>query len=462
MQPADNSLRAGVLPLARPTFDTGLARSKLRSMFQLLDRCGIETLGPRRLLLDDASITEEFNAIAACEPDAWIILQTTFTDAAATAAVAEQTEAPVVIWAVREPRTGGRLRLNSLCGLNLASHALGLRGRPFSWVYSDPELLSPGQINDLMRNGSCRRAALLPAVENDAGRRAAESLKGARIGRVGSHPAGFDTCGYDPGQLSQIFGIDVQTVSLETVFDAARSIESAGGGADDPPDLTGLDDLDPAALQLSLRLAPALKSLAQSRRLDAVSIRCWPECFTEYGGAVCGPVSMLAEDMLPCACESDVYGAVTQLAVQNTAGAPVFLADIVDADFDDNSVVVWHCGQAPLSMCDPQHSPAAAVHSNRRLPLLCQFPLKPGQVTLARISKASGEHKMVLAAAKMLRRPLAFSGTAGVLRFERPARQVIADIIDNGLEHHFVIAYGDLRRQLHGVAAALGLKVLEL
>ena len=97
-------------------------------------------------------------------------------------------------------------------------------------------------------------------------------------------------------------------------------------------------------------LKGALDGLTKAGFYDAFAIRCWPETFTEYGGAVCGPASMLGEKKIPCACEADVYGAVTQLLLQETAQSPVFLVDLVDMDAADNTGVVWHCGQAPASM----------------------------------------------------------------------------------------------------------------
>ena len=202
--------------------------------------------------------------------------------------------------------------------------------------------------------------------------------------------------------------------------------------------------------------------MAGSNGLDAMAVRCWPEMFTEYGGAVCGPVSILGQSGIPCACEADVHGALSQLILQRVAQAPVFLADMVDMDPDDDSAVVWHCGQAPLSMRDPDAPCVVTVHSNRKLPLLFEFPLKPGKITLMRISRSQGTYKMVLLGGRMLRRPLAFSGTAGVVRFEQPVARMMQDIINCGLEHHLAIAYGDHRLMLRSVAAALGLPILDL
>jgi len=62
----------------------------------------------------------------------------------------------------------------------------------------------------------------------------------------------------------------------------------------------------------------------------------------------------------------------------------------------------------------------------------------------------------------MLKRPMAFTGTSGVVRFHRQAPAVLDDIISSGLEHHMAIAYGDHRAVLRSVATALQLPLLEI
>ena len=171
---------------------------------------------------------------------------------------------------------------------------------------------------------------------------------------------------------------------------------------------------------------------------------------------------MMGMARVPCACEADVYGALTQLVLLQAAQSPVFLTDLVDMDVRDDTGVVWHCGQAPLSMRDPEGPAEATIHTNRKQPLLFQFALKPGPVTFLRISQAKGRPHMVLGFGEMLRRPLAFAGTSGVVRFEREAGAVLEDIIASRLEHHMALAYGDHRVTLRGVAGAMGLPLLEL
>ncbi len=455
----------GVLPLARATFDVAFAEEMAARAFAALDGAGIETAGPRHLLFDEAATQEALAGLAGERLDAVVVMQVTFTDATPTTAIGAAVGAPLVLWAFPEERTGGRLRLNSFCGINLGAHALAKRGRPYRWLYAPPE--------DAARVSSAagpqpRPAAAAPPPGDEAARRAAEvavRLAATRIGLVGHHPDGFVPCEYDPDALRDLTGVEVDRIGLDTMFDrgrAAAAEDVAAARARAAGVLAGIDAVDQAALDRTLRLYPALRGLAAERNLAALAVRCWPECFTEYGGAHCGAASLLNEDLLPAACEADVYGAVTALALQWLAGSPALVADLVDLDLAGGTGVLWHCGKAPPSMADPESTPVATVHSNRRLPLLAEFPFKPGRITLARLSQAGGEHKLVVGGGEMVRAPLPFSGTAGVVRFDRPAAEVLTTVMSEGLEHHYGFAYGDVREELQALAYRWEIPVVRL
>jgi L-fucose isomerase-like protein len=205
-----------------------------------------------------------------------------------------------------------------------------------------------------------------------------------------------------------------------------------------------------------------LQTLIADGGWAGVATRCWPECFTDYGGAACSPQSMLIDDGIPGTCEADVYGNVTALLLQHVAGEPSFVADLVEMDTDGDTGVLWHCGLAPIHMAPDDGSATGTIHSNRKLPLLNEFALRPGRVTICRLSQAGGESSLLIGGGTMLNEPLAFSGTAGVVEFERPAPEVVATIAREGLEHHFGIVYGDYREELEALAAAWGIPVIDL
>jgi len=460
-------LKLGILALGRPTFDVAYAEQKLAAMLDALRSTGHEVIGSSQLLLDEESTRAEIGFLRSANPDRVLILQVTFTDASMAVAAGNTFEQPLLIWAVPEPRLGGRLRLNAFCGLNLASHALGLNGREFSWLYADPEQDVATDLLALI-NGERLVGKLTPDAPPEPtaeGRAIVEAIYGRRIAKIGEHPQGFDTCAYDPLVLKKLTGVEVDDINLNTLFETARTVpaETAATLRCEVDDMiTGLDEVDQQALDRSLRLKAGLDKLRVDGQYDAFAIRCWPETFTEYGGAVCAPAALLGEERVPCACEADVFGALTQLVLKEASRQAVFLTDLVDMDNSDNTGVVWHCGQAPISMRDPDTMAEATIHTNRKQPLLLQFPLKPGPVTLLRVSQSHGSIHIILGKGEMLQRPMAFTGTSGVLRFSRPVNLVLHDIMASGIEHHMALAYGDHREALRGFAGAMNLPLLEL
>lgn len=443
-----HALRAGFVAFARTTFDVALADEVMRAARAALERAGFTLIGDACLATDP----DELNAIArafAHEPlDVLVALQATFTDSSFAVRLAERCDAPLLMWAVPEARTGGRLRLNSLCGINLAGHALKRRGVNYHWLYAppdDPQTIA--QVRAVAQAGRARRL-----------------LRSARLGVIGQHPAGFDSCQLDAARLRQRLGVDVTHFALSDVFERARAVNGHIGALREQlgARIANLDALAPEPVNGTLAVYVALKQLAEALRCDALAVRCWPEFFTELGCAACGAMALLNTDGLPCGCEADANGALSQLILQWISGEPAFGTDLVECNPQENSAVVWHCGQAPLTMADPREGIRGGLHSNRRLPLVMEFALKPGRVTIARLSQSRDDLRLVIGSGEMLDAPPSFSGTSGVLRFDRPVGDVLATIMEEGLEHHVALAYGDHTAALHALARMLGMPTLRL
>ena len=439
----------GFLPIARTTFDMALAGEMTAQVRQSLAQAGFTLQGPEGLVTGVEEAEAAIAALAGKPIDLLLLLQATFADSTMALQISEKIEAPLLLWALPEKRTGGRLRLNSFCGINLTAHALRRANRIYDYVYA-----SPGDAKAL------EKIRVLAAAG-----RARRKLREARIGRIGEHPAGFDSCLCHPEKLKARLGVEVIQVQLEDVFQMARQADSReieGLFASLKERLDHLEELDETAVRGTLAVYLALRRLAEEKRLDGLGIRCWPQFFTDLKCAACGAMSLLSDEMTPCSCEADVNGTITQLILQLLSGEPAFGTDVVSFEADENLAVIWHCGLAPLSMADLSFKPRGAIHSNRLLPLLMEFPLKPGRVTMARLSEAGGEYRLVVGGGEMIRAPLSFSGTAGALRFDRPALEVADQIIREGLEHHVAITYGDVVPELLALARILDLPVLQI
>jgi L-fucose isomerase-like protein len=462
--------RIGVLALARPTFDVPFAEEMAAKAFAALEATGNTLVGPRTLLFDADAARGAVAALKSEKLDAVLLLQVTFTDASMTIEIAKALAAPLAIWAFPEPRSGGRLRLNSFCGLNLAAHALGRAGIAHGALYgSAGDSVIQASLGDLLAgkrpaSAPVRRNVLATPGDMAKADAAIKTMKNSRIGLVGEHPAGFDTCRYDSAALDALTGIGVEKIALQELFALAASfpqdvIEERRKVVER---LKGIDAVDQGQLNKSLSLFDAMHHLFMTKNLSAFAVRCWPETFTEYGCAICGPMGLMNGQGVPAACEADVYGAVTSIMLNAVAEEPSWLVDIVDMDTSGNTAVFWHCGSAPEQMRDPDYAAEAQIHSNRKMPLLFQFPLKPGRITIARLTQAKNQTKLVVTGGEVIRAPLSFTGTSGVVRFDAPMREALDDLIGQGLEHHVAMVYGDHRGALTALGHKLGLPVTGL
>lgn len=453
-----STLRVALISIARPTFDVPLAQSVADTAYAGLADAGIDVVGTgAELLMDGDAAQRAVAQLAETEFDALVLLQASFADSSMAVALVEAVagrQVPLLLWAVPDERSGGRLRLNSLCGINLAGHALARRRMPYSYLH---------------QSADSREAVATITTLARAGR-ALRVLRSARVGLVGEHPAGFDTCVYDTADLEMLFGAEVVPFALESVL-----AQAAAAPADPRAEFVAraaqyadnLGELDADATNGTAGVYAALRTAADTHGLAGVAVRCWPEFFTELGCAACGAMSMLNEDRCPASCEADVNGTVTSLLLQALSDSQAFITDLVSIDEADDTGVLWHCGLAPVSMADPDAPILGTIHSNRKLPLLFEFPLKPGRVTLARLHRTGdgdgpGAYRLVIGGGEMVRAPKSFTGTSGVIRFDAPAAQVLDRVMGHGLEHHFNLTYGDVRAELRKVAELIGLPVIEL
>lgn len=440
--------RIGIMAVGRETFDVSFAERNLDKAWESVNSLDAEIVGEKKLLFSAEQAREYLRMLAGHELDVLLLIQATFTDAAMTVETARAIGAPLVMWSFPEPRTGGRLRLNSFCGVNLAAHALSRVNLGYAHVHGLPDdQQALVRINALARAGAVKNA-----------------LNNCRLAVVGDCPDGFDACDYKAAQLRDVFGVSVDGLDLDAFIESVKAVPDETAKAllaGRKKVLCNLDELELEPMLGTFKIYQRMHELVE-KGYRGVAVRCWPEFFTKFGAAACGAVAMLNEHDAPGGCEADVYGVLTSLVLEGLSKEPAFNTDLVDVDFNSDTCVFWHCGQAPLQMADTKTPPRGTVHSNRKLPLLNEFALKPGRFTIARISRGHGKLRLVIGGGEMLPEPLAFSGTAGVARLDSPIGDVVEKLMREGLEHHTALTYGEHRPALKCFAELIGLDVVEL
>ena len=184
--------------------------------------------------------------------------------------------------------------------------------------------------------------------------RVANGLRNARIGAIGARPAAFQTMRASE-KLLQASGVTVVPVDLSEIIAAANCMdvgserarkklqEIKGYGSVAP----GIKNLD-AKFEKHLRLFLAAEDWMQANSIDAAGFQCWTSIQQNYGCATCLTMSMMSDQLIPCACEVDICGVTAMYALVLATGNPAAIVDWNNNYADDrNKCVAQHCGNYP-------------------------------------------------------------------------------------------------------------------
>jgi L-fucose isomerase-like protein len=184
--------------------------------------------------------------------------------------------------------------------------------------------------------------------------RVTNGLRRARLGAVGARPAAFQTVRVSE-KLLQASGITVVPVDLSEIIAAASAIDTKSTRAQTKlaemkgygSVAAGVQNLD-AKFDKHVRLYLALEDWLQENEIDAAGIQCWTSIQKNYGCAACLTMSMMGNQLLPCACEVDIAGVLAMYALTLATGNASALIDWNNNYGNErNKCVAQHCGNYP-------------------------------------------------------------------------------------------------------------------
>lgn len=466
--------RVVLIATARPTFAVDVAAQRAEAARALLVELGADVTGPTELVMTPEDVVA---ATAYLTDDADLVVNVcaSFSDATPALELYSALGRPPILWAFREPSpVGDRLWLNSLCGANLFGHALVVHaGQTPRLVYGDPHEAGVRTVLEAALHGNLPAVPALPIY---SGRRdysgvpkAMDSLRGSIVGLVGEAPPGFTPSEYDGDLIKRVFGIDIETLTVDDMFarinqvtPIERQLEKAAALAAQP----SLGGLDPTQVDLSAGVTTAMRTWKLEQDLAAMAIRCWPEFPASLGVCPCASLSRLADAGTPTACERDVYGAVTMMLLESLGSGTTYLVDTVELDADANVVRVWHCGAAATSLAADPDSATQSVHCNRKIGVAGDFALQTGRVVLARLTEDPDPAndiglRLLIASGESISEPNRFQGNSAAVHLDASAEDFVYGLISSGFPHHTVIAWSDIRASLRAAADAYGIPVIE-
>jgi len=280
--------------------------------------------------------------------------------------------------------------------------------------------------------------------------RVVKGLRNARIGMLGARPAAFNTVRFSE-KLLELSGISVETLDLSELAGWMDRMKD-----DEPAVKEQLEavkayakvgpNVPPAALMKMAKMSVGIRRWMDDTRLDMTALQCWTSLEENIGIVPCTVMSMMSNDLMPSACETDVPGVIGMYAMAVASGKPSALVDWNNNYGDDpDKAVVFHCSNLPaqvftdIPVMDYQEIIAGTVGEANTYGTM-YGRIKPEPVTYCRVSTddAVGEIVAYLGEGQMTTDPLDTFGGYGVIKIDH-MQDLLRYICENGFEHHVAI-----------------------
>lgn len=442
------NFQVAYFPIGVPTFHLESAEKEKNGSAELLKSLCENTAVPDELLLSIDKLNAFMDGL---DPDLIIIQNATFANAAYTQEILHRfPDAPVVLWALREPVIdGGRLRLNSLTGAYSAANTIRqFRNEPLEFVFGAPA-------EDKVRD---RLQAEIKAAKLKF------DLRSLKLAAVGHTPQGFGFGRAMDADMLKVFGVRLESIEARELIEKAKSFpdeECETFLADAMKRTAGLDSTPEKNRKDFARLYKAYFEYVKENGIGALASRCWPDFFTSFGTPVCTVLGILNDLGIASSCEADTYGALSMYMGMHLTGKAAFFGDPVSMDEEENTITFWHCGMAACSLAREDTGACIGEHCNRHIGPTLEFGCKASpEVTIFRVGRsAEGKFRFFIAGGEALDKPKQFFGTSLSVRTEGRAEEIVNTTVKEGWEPHYAVIYGDCADSLEILGHMLNLEV---
>ncbi len=375
-----------------------------------------------------------------------------------------KSNAPLGLWAIPEPVTCGVLQLNSFCGLNMFSAIIDKywahKDIRFKWFYGYPD-------SEMFKERFGITVKALKGVK---------AVKEARIGVIGDVANGFENFIFDERELNAKLGSYVYTrhgvPDIVKIAEGYSENEVSAYTAELLKVGKKSDRLKDEHMAKFARTAMAFEQFAKENNYNALAINCWPTFQQYYNIAICSVMSHLNNIGIAASCEADVPGVLNMLMLNAISNDKAALMDLVSIDDKDNSVNLWHCGPAPACFANEKgvkwdnHFNIGKYCDGKWVGdgVVADLTFKPGKLTIARMSCTFDD--MFVMTGDILNKE-GFEGSTGWMGnltmqgTKLDAKMFIETLIDNRIDHHFPVVYGDISNELYELSAWLKLKTAQ-
>ena len=398
-----------------------------------LGRKGLEVLAIKPVLTDQSNVEPAVEQLRKEHVDLLVILNGTWTADSLQINIIKEICRPTLLWALPYPKTF------SLASVQHLGSVLRELGVGFDYVYGSPD---DGHVIDRI----CKTAEISQLA----------SLWGhARIGRVGRRST-WRTMGpaditYDELDLELSPGPIAVHIDMDELFSLVGKVPDSKArelmDSMKKNNKVGVLEGNEKALVEVSKVYFAVKDLIGKYQLDAITIECYPK----YPGIDSVASAWLAEEGIVCVCEGDLGHTMLWVILQRLSNKPVGLLEPVMLESDD-TLILRHEGSGAPSLSESISEVTLKSVADDRGVIIFSA-VKPGTVTLATVWGKGKSYKMSILKGDAIRLSKADiqnygGGLVAKVKFGAPARHIVDRMIRLGVDHHLMLALGDLTGEL--------------
>ena len=291
--------------------------------------------------------------------------------------------------------------------------------------------------------------------------RVVRGLKNLRIGAIGARPAAFNTVRYSE-KLLEANGISVETLDLSEVLGRISRMKDTDDAV--AAKLTAIkkyvstSGVPDAALIKMAKLGVVTEEWMKHADVAISAVQCWTSLEENLGIVPCTIMSMMSDNLLSSACETDVCGTLSMHMLALASGTPSALLDWNNNyGGDPNKAVCFHCSNLPKHFfravrMDFQEIIAGTVGKENTFGTAVG-KVKSGAMSYARFSTVDREGVIrgYVGEGKFTDDALETFGGAGVVEIPE-MQKLLRYICENGYEHHVAANFSSVAAALHEAA----------
>ena len=467
-------VKLAIVGVSRDCFPIELVRNRLPKVVAACRALGVKIFAAKTVIQTEADTMAALAEVAEAKCNAAVIYLGNFGPEAPLAIFAQRFGGPVMACGAAE-ETGKDLiggRGDAYCGMLNASYNFKLR---------KVRVHIPAVPVGLPEELAASIAAFVPVA------RVVLGVRGLKVFTFGPRPADFFACNA-PIQPLYDLGVEVMENSELDMLDLFRAVDAKDAAvkrvAKEMGGELGPNNQYPDMLINLARFEVALRRFIEanlgSRQFAVYANKCWPAFERNFGFAPCYVNSRMATRGIPCACEVDMYGGLSQYCCQLATGSPATLldvnntvpADLVPAKADLKGAAQadlfmgFHCGNTP-SCCMADFALKYQLIMNRTMepagaePVISRGTLegrlRPGAATFFRLQgTADGRLASYVAEGNILDLDPHSFGGIGIFAIPNFARFYRNVLIGRGYPHHGAVGFAPVGKTLFDAVKLLG------